>query len=160
MQYHSEFNHHQRPLRDRTPWFVAEVNDDPTVVDAFRRYALLRERLVPYLADGARAAIATGAPLMRGLFVDWPHDAAVWDWAGEFLLGDDLLVHPVTSPGATTWDTYLPAGDWVDVRTGEKAVGRALGEGVVVTRDVPRDVVPVYARASAWGGLAEVFAGE
>jgi alpha-glucosidase (family GH31 glycosyl hydrolase) len=160
MQYHSEFNHHQRPLRDRTPWFVAEVNDDPTVVDAFRRYALLRERLVPYLADGARAAIATGAPLMRGLFVDWPHDAAVWDWAGEFLLGDDLLVHPVTSPGATTWDTYLPAGDWVDVWTGEKAVGRALGEGVVVTRDVPRDVVPVYARASAWGGLAEVFAGE
>jgi hypothetical protein len=48
----------------------------------------------------------------------------------------------------------------VDVWTGEKAVGRALGEGVVVTRDVPRDVVPVYARASAWGGLAEVFAGE
>ncbi len=159
MQYHSEFNHHRLPLRDRTPWFVAEVNEDPTVVDAFRRYALLRERLVPYLAAGARAAIETGAPLMRGLFVDAPHDPAVWEHPREYLLGDDLLVHPVTSPGAGTWETYLPAGAWVDVWTGEEAAGRPHGEGTLVTRATPRDEIPVYARAAAWPALAEVFAG-
>lgn len=158
MQYHSEFNHHQRPLRDRTPWYVAETNDDPEVVDVFRAYAQLRERLVPYLAEQARHSIETGAPLMRGLFVDHAHDEKVWEHADEYQLGDDLLVHPVTEEGATTWTTYLPAGEWVDAWTGRPATGEAHGSGVLVTRDVPRDVIPVYVRAAAWDDMAPVFA--
>lgn len=152
MQYHSEFNHHHLPLRDRTPWNVAEVAGDPGVVDVFRRYAHLRERLVPYLAEQTRRAIATDRPLMRGLFFDWPDDAAAWAWPHEFGLGDDLLVHPVTEPGATTWRTYLPAGRWVDAWSGDVHDG-----GRVVERDVPRDVVPVFCRAEAWPALAPVF---
>ena len=154
MQYHSEFNHHQLPLRDRTPWFVAETNDDPGVVDVFRRYAQLRERLVPYLAEQARVTIATSRPLMRGLFFDWPDDVAVWAWPTQFLLGDDLLVHPVTDPGATTWTTYLPAGRWVDVWTGQVQDGCRT-----VERSVPRDVVPVYCREQSWNQLRAAFAG-
>lgn len=53
MQYHSEFNHHREPLRDRTPWNVAERTGDERVVPVFRRLAELRERLVPYLAEQA-----------------------------------------------------------------------------------------------------------
>ena len=154
MQYHSEFNHHRLPLRDRTPWHVAEVNGDPAVVDVFRRYAQLRERLVPYLTEQARVTIATDRPLMRGLFFDWPDDPAVWTQPGEFLLGDDLLVHPVTQPDVTTWSTYLPAGRWVDVWTGDRHDG-----GRTVERQVPRDVVPVYCRAERWAALQPVFAG-
>jgi alpha-glucosidase (family GH31 glycosyl hydrolase) len=152
MQYHSEFNHHQLPLRDRTPWFVAETNDDPEVVDVFRRYAVVRERLLPYLAQQARSTIETSRPLMRGLFFDWPDDAEVWAWPGQFLLGDDLLVHPVTEPGATAWTTYLPAGQWVDVWTGQQHDG-----GQALEREVPRDVVPVYCRAERWDTLSGVF---
>ena len=154
MQYHSEFNHHRRPLRDRTPWHVAEISEDPEVVDVFRRYAELRERLVPYLTEQARVTIATDRPLMRGLFFDWPHEPAVWEQPGEFLLGDDLLVHPVTQPAATTWSTYLPTGQWVDVWTGEEYEGART-----VERAVPRDVVPVYCRAERWAALQPVFAG-
>jgi len=152
MQYHSEFNHHRRPLRDRTPWWVAETNDDPGVVDVFRRYALLRERLVPYLAEQARRTIATDRPLMRGLFFDWPDAPDVWAWPGEFMLGDDLLVHPVTEPGVTVWQTYLPPGDWVDAWSGERLQGAR-----VVERPVPRDVVPVYCRPERWPTLAHLF---
>ena len=154
MQYHSEFNHHRLPLRDRTPWHVAEISEDPEVVDVFRRYAELRERLVPYLTEQARVTIATDRPLMRGLFFDWPHEPAVWEQPGEFLLGDDLLVHPVTQPAATTWSTYLPTGQWVDVWTGEEYEGART-----VERAVPRDVVPVYCRAERWAALQPVFAG-
>lgn len=153
MQYHCDFNHHQLPLRARTPWFVAETNGDPDVVDNFRRYAHVRERLVPYLARQARLTIETNRPLMRGLFFDWPDDASVWTWPAQFLLGDDLLVHPVTAPGATTWTTYLPAGRWVDVWTGQEHDG-----GRAIDRDVPHDVVPGYCRASGWEALREVFA--
>jgi 1,3-alpha-isomaltosidase len=154
MQYHSEFNHHRLPLRDRTPWNVAELNDDERVVPLFRRFAHLRERLVPYLHAEAAVAVERRGALMRGLFLDHPDDPEIWSWPAEFLIGRDLLVHPVTEPGADAWSTYLPAGDWVDVWTGAVHAG-----GRVVTRDVPLDVVPVYCRADAWPALEPVFRG-
>lgn|GEM_PF-2325753 len=109
-------------------------------------------RLVPYLAEQARESVATSRPLMRGLFVDHPHDEAAWAHPHEFLLGDDLLVNPVTEPGVTEWATYLPAGRWVDAWDGSRHDG-----GRVVTRATPRDVVPVYVRAEAWAGLGPLF---
>jgi len=122
----------------------------------FRRYAALRERLVPYLAEQARVAITTARPLMRALLFDYPHDREIWSWPGEFQLGDALLVHPVTAPGVTAWDTYLPAAGsgWVDVWTGEHLAG-----GSAVTRDTPRDVVPVYCRAEDWPRYRPIFTG-
>jgi alpha-glucosidase (family GH31 glycosyl hydrolase) len=152
MQYHSEFNHHRRPLRDRTPWNVAELTGDARVVPEFRRWVHLRERLVPYLAEQARRSIEGSVPLMRALMFDWPHDERIWDFPLQYLLGDHLLVAPVTAEGASTWQVYLPAGDWVDVWTGEAVTGNA-----VVTRDVPIDVIPVYCRAASWNALAPVF---
>jgi len=154
MQYHSEFNHHRAPLRDRTPWWVAESNDAPEVVDVFRRYAHLRERLVPYLAEQAHEAVAAGLPLMRGLFLDHPLDPRVWEWPREFLLGTDLLVHPVTQPQAREWSTYLPVGRWVDVWTGQEHQGPT-----VVDRAAPLDEVPVFCRAEGWPALRPVFTG-
>ena len=75
-------------------------------------------------------------------------------WPAQFLLGDDLLVHPVTEPGATTWTTYLPAGQWIDVWTGQVHDG-----GRTIERNVPRDIVPVYCRAQSWNTLRAAFAG-
>jgi len=152
MQYHSEFNHHQRPLRDRTPWYVAETTGDERVVPVFRRFADLRERLVGYLTEQAEVAVRTDQPLMRPLFFDHASDPAVWDHPSQFMLGNDLLINPVTQPGADTWQTYLPHGRWVDVWTGEEHVG-----GRLVARDVPLDVVPVYCRADRWPVRAAIF---
>ncbi|RIQ24357.1 glycoside hydrolase family 31 protein [Jiangella rhizosphaerae] len=153
MQYHSEFNHHRLPLRDRTPWNVAERTGDPRVLPVFRRFAHLRERLVAYLSSSAASAVAGGAPLMRGLFFDHPGDESAWSVADrQFLLGDSLLVAPVLSPDASAWDVYLPSGSWVDVWTGEPVPG-----GQVVTRPVPIDEIPVYCRSSAWPSLRAAF---
>lgn len=152
MQYHSEFNHHRSPKRDRTPWWVAESHDAPYVVDVFRRFAHLRERLIDYLQRGVRHAIDTGSPLMRPVFFDHRADPEVWAHPLQWKLGDDLLVNPVIVPGVTSWSTYLPAGDWVDVWTGEEVEG-----GRVVDRAVPLTAVPVYARAEAWPELAAIF---
>ncbi|MCV2395996.1 hypothetical protein OEB99_16910 [Actinotalea sp. M2MS4P-6] len=152
MQYHSEFHHHRPPLRDRTPWNVAQTHDAPEVVEVFRRYAHLRERLVPYLAEEARAAIATARPLMRAMFVDHPREEQFWQFPGQYCLGDDLLVHPVTRPGAETWPTALPEGDWVDVWSGEAVPG-----GRVVERPTPPDLIPVWCRAESWPRMRSVF---
>lgn len=152
MQYHAEFNHHREPLGDRTPWNVAEQNDDDRVLPVFRKFAKLRERLIPYLAAQARVTVDTGAPLMRPLFFDHPDDDEVWSRPQQWLLGDDVLVSPVTEAGAATWDTYLPKGDWVDAWTGQSFVGER-----VVSRSVPIDEIPVYVRAWSWAKLRSVF---
>ncbi len=152
MQYHSEFNHHQPPLRDRTPWHVAATNNDPNVITTFRRYAQLRERLVPYLATAAREALATDRPLMRSLFFDHPHDTQTWQAPRQYLLGNDLLINPVTEPDMAVWTTYLPAGDWVDVWSGITLRGGSWHE-----LEVSDHKIPVLCRASAWTQMASTF---
>ncbi|GII91115.1 glycoside hydrolase family 31 protein [Sinosporangium siamense] len=148
MQYHSEFNHYRKPLVDRTPWNIGERRDDDRVIPVFRSFAKLRDRLVPYLSAQAKA----GPPLMRGLFFDYADDARVWEWPLQYMLGDALLVHPVTEPGATVWRTYLPEEQWVDVWNGARMAG-----GTVVTRDVPLDEVPVYCKVESWSALKGIF---
>ena len=49
MQYHSEFNQHRRPSNDRTPWNLAERHGDQRAIDLYRRFAVLRDRLSPWL---------------------------------------------------------------------------------------------------------------
>jgi alpha-glucosidase (family GH31 glycosyl hydrolase) len=152
MQYHSEFNHHRTPSRDRTPWNIAEQSGDDRVLPVFRRYAKLRERLIPYLAAQARESVRTSAPLMRALFFDHPAWEGAWTHPLQWMLGTDLFVSPVVAEGAASHEVALPPGEWVDVWTGTAATGPGL-----VTRAVPLDEIPVYCRAEAWPGLAPVF---
>jgi alpha-glucosidase (family GH31 glycosyl hydrolase) len=152
MQYHSEFNHHRRPSRDRTPWNIAERTGDRRVIPVYREFARLRERLVPYLAAEGRRAIRSGFPLMRALCFDWPADPSIWEYPMQYLLGDSLLVAPIVRPGVKTWDVYLPAGEWRDAWTGQRFRGREI-----VRSDAPLDRIPVFVRAPIDPTLRAVF---
>jgi alpha-glucosidase (family GH31 glycosyl hydrolase) len=152
MQYHSEFNHHRRPSRDRTPWNIAERTGDPRVIPIFRRFARLHDRLAPYLADQARRSVERCVPLMRSLCFEWPADPEIWRWPFEYLLGDELLVAPVTEPDRVGWDVYLPDGDWIDGWSG----GRLRGP-IHLRTPAPLDEIPVFIRASAETGLEAIF---
>ena len=152
MQYHSEFNHHRTPSRDRTPWNIAEGTSDDRVLPGVRRLVRLRERLVPYLSAESTWAIERGTSLMRPLFFDWPDDERLWGAPLQWMLGRDILVSPVTDEGALDHGTMLPAGEWVHAFSGTAVAG-----GGVDTRPVPWDEAPVYVRAEAWPRLREVF---
>jgi alpha-glucosidase (family GH31 glycosyl hydrolase) len=143
MQYHSEFNHHRLPSRDRTPWNVAERTGEERVIDVFRRFTELRTRLVPYLIAEGRRAVSERKPLMRALFFDTDDDDRIWDFPYQYMLGDALLVAPVCEEAATTWKTYLPDGDWVDAWSGERFQGCR-----VVERPVPIDEIPLFITAA------------
>ncbi|WP_454132219.1 glycoside hydrolase family 31 protein [Microbacterium lacticum] len=149
MQYHSEFNHHRTPSRDRTPWNIADRTGDERVLPLSRAYAQLRERLVPYLERSAAQAVATDRPLMRPLFFEFPNDDAVWSAPTEWMLGDDLLVAPVLEEGTKSSSVYLPEGDWVDVWSGEH-----IGGGTTIEVATPMEQIPVFTRDEA---LVEVF---
>ncbi len=154
MQYHSEFNHHRRPSHDRTPWNIAEQTGDARVLEVFRGFAALRERLVPYLAAEAAESIRTGSPLMRPVYFDHPRLETAWSHPVQWMLGRDLLVSPVVEEGELEHAVALPPGRWVDVWNGATLEGDA-----VVTCTVPLDRIPVFARADAWPRMAAVFAG-
>ncbi|BCW82853.1 hypothetical protein NicSoilE8_05260 [Arthrobacter sp. NicSoilE8] len=152
MQYHSEFNHHRKPSRDRTPWNIQERSGDETVIPVFRELVELRERLIPYLADQARKTIKTGAPLMRPLYFDHTLDQDVWKHPLQWMLGDNLLVAPVTDEGARSWTVYLPSGDWIDAWSGEKYGGAQTADVAA-----PINRVPVFVREEAWASMKEIF---
>ncbi|MFL2000074.1 TIM-barrel domain-containing protein [Microbacterium sp. A1-JK] len=153
MQYHSEFNHHRLPSNDRTPWNIAERFDDPAVIDEVRALVELRERLVPYLAASAERAVAASVPLMRPLYFDHPLDERVWDKPVQWMLGDALLVAPVLEPGAVSWPVYLPAGEWIEARSGE----RFDGGRVVDVKVAERASVPVFVASEHWEAMRELF---
>lgn len=153
MQYHSEFNHHRAPSRDRTPWNIAEQTGDERVLPVFREFAQLRERLVPYLAAEARESIRSSAPLMRPVYFDHPGLETAWTHPLQWFLGRELFVSPVVTEDGSRHEVALPPGDWVDAWTGEPVAGDRVFEV-----EVPIDRVPVYVRAAAWPGLREVFA--
>jgi 1,3-alpha-isomaltosidase len=153
MQYHSEYHHHRLPSRDRTPWNIAERTGDARVLPFYRRFAVLRDRLVDELDEQVRRGIERGLPLLRALALEWPDDPRVWDHPSQYLLGDDLLVAPVTDPGVTRWPVYVPGDRWVDPWDGRVVEGPTL-----VEVDAPLERIPVLVRERAADRLLPCFA--
>ena len=153
MQYHSEYNRHRLPSRDRTPWNVAEQTGDPRVLPLFRRFVELRERLVPHLVEEGARAVAERRPLMRALFFE-VDDESVWDFPEQYFLGEDLVVVPVTAGGAVEWPVYVPPGEWIDPWSDDRFSGPA-----VIIRPAPIEQIPVLVRSHRAAGLVECFRG-
>lgn len=109
------------------------------------RYDQLRYRLIPYIYSQAKSTYDTGAPFMRPLWMDFPHDPLVANLGTQYMFGPAFLVAPVTEQGQTQKDVYLPAGsDWYNFWTNEKLAG---GRWVKVA--APIDQIPVFVKAGS-----------
>jgi alpha-glucosidase len=87
----------------REPWAFPEPHRT-----AIGRLIRLRYRLLPYLYTLSEEASRLGRPLVRS--AGWPSTVVAAD---TFLLGDALLVAPVTEDGARERRVELPPGGWV-----------------------------------------------
>jgi alpha-D-xyloside xylohydrolase len=93
----------------------------------------------------------SGAPFMRGLFMDFGNDPKVANIGDEYMFGSALLVAPVTEQGRVSREVYLPAGvDWYNFWTNERVRG-----GQTVTVDAPIDIIPLFVRAGSILPLGE-----
>ncbi|XP_076015650.1 neutral alpha-glucosidase AB isoform X3 [Genypterus blacodes] len=104
----------------REPWLFGPENTALIRTAVRERYTLL-----PYWYQLFYHAYRTGEPIMRPLWVEYPQDPATFAIDDEFLIGKDLLVHPVTEEGARGVTAYLPGKDevWFDVHTFQKHNG-------------------------------------
>lgn len=125
---------------NRLPW------DYPQPANSIAaNFLRLREALVPYTYTLAAQA-QSGLPITRPLYLDYPDQAAAYTNPDEYLYGPDMLVAPVTTPGAVASEqVWFPPGRWVDWFTGATFTGPSQA-----TINVPLDRMPVFVRA---GGI-------
>jgi alpha-D-xyloside xylohydrolase len=121
--------------------------------EIIRMQLAIRERLRPYVMEQMATANATGIPVMRPLFLDFPDEPPSWEVTDQYLFGPDLLVAPVIVRGARERDVYLPEGaSWLDAWTGE-----SVDRNGWIKADAPLRRIPVYLRrGAALTTLAEV----
>jgi alpha-glucosidase len=128
------------------PWLHPAVT--PLVNAAIR----LRYRLLPTLWRLFERARDHGEPIIRPTFYVFPDDDACYADSDDFMLGDDLLVSPVVTPGATTRRVVLPAGPagWIDFSSRTLHPG-----GATIEVAAPLAHLPLFVRAGARLLLAE-----
>lgn len=109
------------------------------------KYLRLRYQLMPYIYSLGYTVNQTGAPFMRGLFLDFADDPSVASVGDEYMLGPVFLVAPVTEQGANSREVYLPAGsDWYNFWTNQRVSG---GQRINVA--APIDTIPLFVRAGS-----------
>ena len=121
----------------RLPWeYDAATN---AVGDQFMQ---LREQLVPYLYTLAYQASSTGIPMAQALYLNYPGQAAAYTNPTEYTLGSNVLVAPVTQPGASVaTQVWFPPGTWQDYFTGATFTGPGTQ-----TINVPTSRMPVFVK--------------
>lgn len=135
---------------DRLPWQYG-----PAANASAKRFLNLRERLVPYTYTLAREAHATGVPIVRPMYLEYPDEEQAYATADtQYLYGPDLLVAPVTRPGeqasVTVW--FPPGAEWTDIFT-----GRTYPGGTTHTVTSTLDTMPVFLKS---GGILVTRTGD
>ena len=124
-----------------TPWTFDRNSPSGTpALDIYRKFAILHMSLFPYRYAAAQHAANTGIPLLRALVLDYQDDLKAQTIKDEYLFGPDLLVAPVIDEN-TSRVVYLPAGDWINLFSGEAFTGTQT-----IIAKAPVDTIPVYAR--------------
>ena len=111
--------------------------------------------LLPHLYSLAAQYSREGVPMTRVPALMFPNDENLRTVNDEMLLGDSLLVKPVTRPMEYLPNAqkiekpddieavYLPAGyDWYEWETGERYAG-----GQTVRVHAPLDQIPIFLRS-------------
>jgi alpha-glucosidase/alpha-D-xyloside xylohydrolase len=121
----------------------AELNN-PAIEPIAKKYAQLHYQLLPYEYTLAYEARATGMPLIRAMWLEFPDDSRMRGLGSQYMWGRDMLIAPVFEKGATSRTVYLPKGMWYDWWTDAQVSG-----GQAIQRPVDLATMPIYIRAGA-----------
>lgn len=136
------------PLMRTTDGYASSVNwswnSSADTTQMFRTYATLHVELFPYIYTYIEQAHENGTPIMQALWLKYYDDPKTATIDDEYLFGDELLVAPVITQGATSRTLYLPQGNWYPFGGGSAVAG-----GISITAQAPTDTIPVFAPAGS-----------
>lgn len=122
----------------------AWVPYDQETVQLYKEAVEQHGALAPYILRQKDRAVATGEPIMKPLFWDFPDEQPTYTIGDEWLLGDSLLAAPVLE-NAVTRDIYLPEGKWFDPYHDTTIDGGRW----VKSYPAPLNVLPMFIRQGA-----------
>lgn len=102
----------------------ADGRYDAQTIRLYRAAVLHHEGLTPYILQQVKRAVATGEPIMKPVFFDFPRDRASYTATDEWLLGDSLLAAPIVTRGGSR-TVNIPPGQWLDTEHHRVVTGPA-----------------------------------
>ena len=135
----------------REPWRFG--GEDSAEYRCLKDMIEWRYRLLPYLYATAAQSCREGVPMMRPMLLACPDEKALHALYDEYMLGDALLVKPVTraiADGGDATQIALPEGKWYDLFT-----LKCLEGGRTVEVPTPLSRFPVFVRAGSILPVAE-----
>lgn len=132
-------NHSAKMTRRQEPWVF-----NKHTLDIYRKYVKLHYKFIPYLYDLCYEESLTGLPILRPLVMEYGNDKNAINCNDEYLVGNSILVAPVTDQGVSVRSVYLPDGIWVDYNSGRRIKG-----GRYILYHAPLDVCPVFIKGGS-----------
>ncbi|MDB4967189.1 MAG: Alpha-xylosidase [Myxococcales bacterium] len=120
----------------------ANVWNSPDAQAAWRTYARLHTRMLPYFTALAGVAHATGAPVIRSPWMVHPERRELAAVEDAFYVGPALFAAPVVARAARERAIVMPPGLFLDWRD-QALVDGGLG-GATVTVPAPLDKLPLF----------------
>lgn len=127
-------NHSAIETRRQEPWAFGEKYEL-----IIKKYIKLRYQWLPQLYTLFAEAHEKGLPVMRALFLEYPHDEKTFNIHDQFLLGENVMIAPIMQPGNECRAVYFPEGCWVDYWTDEEYAGKQYH-----LVSAPLDKLPVF----------------
>lgn len=128
---HSSLN-----TKRREPWIFGEA-----ITNILRDFLKLRYKLLPYLYTSVWQTCQSGIPFIRPLFWEDPQDNSLWDIDDEFLLGDNVIIVPVLTPGESKRKVVLPPGKWFSYWDDHPYIGK-----LYMDMDISMEMIPIFIR--------------
>ncbi|KAF9357917.1 hypothetical protein BGX26_002855 [Mortierella sp. AD094] len=122
----------------REPWLFGEP-----YTSQIREAVRTRYTLLPFWYTLFHETSVDGTPIIRPMFTEFPEDEAVFAMDDQYMVGNALLVKPVSKAGVTHSTVYFAGNEkWFDIK--DYSVEQGPGAKEIAS---PADKIPVYQRA-------------
>ncbi len=120
----------------RPPW-----NYTAKAVELTKKFIHLHAEHAETIIDLMKRRVATGSPVLRPVWYNFPEEPRAYHIGDQFMLGENILVAPVTVERQRERPVFIPPGSWVDQH------GKAFKGPAEVKVLAPLEELPYFKKA-------------